>query len=177
VPVPGPPLTSPDRGRAPRDDGRVPPDRGREVPRGDDRLPPGAVVGVVLGLTLLLSVWAAFLVPVRIGSTPAPLWLVPLVAMLALAVVAGRRLGLVGALPPAVLWLTVSLLGFGRQRAEGDVVVPSSIAGLAYLYGGTLLWAAVVVRVSAASRPARPAPAGATRPARGAATPAARRRR
>jgi hypothetical protein len=134
-------------------------------------LPPVLVLALVLLFTVLLSLWAAFLVPLRVGDLPVPVWLVPLAAMLAMARAAARRLGLPGALLPALVWLALNVLVLGSTRAEGDLVVPASVSGMAYLYGGMVLWALVVVRASAATRPG-PAPPGS-----GGATPAGRSRR
>ena len=133
------------------------------APDGDERpLPAGVVVAVVLWLTLLLSVWGAFLSPFRVGSVLVPLWLVPLAVMIALAWAAARRAGLWGALAPALLWLTITYPVFGVQRPEGDLVVPATTAGYAYLFGGAVPWLVVVARASADKRAGRPARAAAT---------------
>ena len=130
-----------------------------DTPPDDEPLPAAVVLGGAVLLTALLSIWAGFLVPLRVGDLPLPVWLVPLGAMLAVAVAAGRRIGLAGALAPALVWLSSSTFQ-GAKRAEGDLVVPATLPGYAYLVGGLLLWAAVVLHASAASRPdPRPSPA------------------
>jgi hypothetical protein len=123
------------------------------------------VLGIALVLVLLLTVWSAFLVPLHAGSTPVPLWLLPFAGMLAIGTVASRRLGLAGALAPALLWLAVGVLGFGSRTGGGDLVVPPSLSGYAYLFGGTVAWAAVVLRASAAERGDAPAAMPVTSPA------------
>lgn len=123
-------------------------------------LPVPLVLAVAVLLTLLLSVWAAFLVPVRIGAVPVPVWLLPAAGMLAVGLAAGRRAGLPGALLPAITWLLSSGLAFGTKRAEGDLVVPPTLSGLLYLYGGMVLWAVVVLRTSATRTATTPAGRG-----------------
>lgn len=135
---------------APRDR-TEPADEPAATASGEEPLPAPFVLGVALVLTALLSVWAAFLVPLRLGGVPLPAWLVPLAGMLAAASWAGRRVGPAGALVPAALWLAVSWLAFGSTRAEGDLVVPGSLSGYAYLFGGLVLWVVVVARASAAT--------------------------
>jgi hypothetical protein len=103
----------------------------------------------LLVLVLVLSVWAAFLVPLRVGATPAPVWVLPLVAGVAASWLAARRTGLlVVALVPAAAWMVLSWWYFARPRSEGDLVVPASVSGYAYLLGGTLAWAVVVLSTS-----------------------------
>jgi hypothetical protein len=135
-------------------------------------LPAWAVVvgGAVLGL--LLSVWAAFLVPVRVGEVPLPVWLVPLVALYLLALRAAREVGAAGALVPLAVWFASALL-LGSPTAEQDLVVPGTASGLVYLYGGAVGWFLVAARAtsSAADRRAAPGPRGS------AASPGAARRR
>jgi hypothetical protein len=119
-----------------------------DPPPAEQPLPVRLVVAGAVVLTLLLSVWAAFLVPVRAGSVPVPVWLLPLAVMLALGAAAGRRAGMTGALLPALTWLVSSGLLLGTKRAEGDLVVPPTVSGVAYLFGGMVLWAVVVVRAA-----------------------------
>ncbi len=129
-------------------------------PPGDEAPLPGWVVlAGVLVLTLLLTVWSAFLVPLRVGRVPLPLWLLPLVLMVTLAARAARVAGYAGAVLPAMTWLAVTWLGFAARRSEGDLVVPPTLSGYAYLFGGVLLWAAVVLRASAADRAGQAPPA------------------
>lgn len=121
-----------------------------EAPSGG--LPSWAVVALALWFTALLSVWAGFLVPERVGSVPAPVWVLPLAAMLWLSHVAARRVGLWGALGPALVWLVLTWLVLGTRRPEGDLVIPATPAGYAYLFGGFLPW---LVLVGLASAPRR----------------------
>lgn len=115
-------------------------------------LPAPVLVAVVLVLTVLLSVWGAFLVPFRVHGVVVPLWLLPLAAMLTLAHVAARRVGLWGALAPGLLWLGLTWLVFGTPRPEGDLVVPATPAGYAYLFGGFVPWLVVVGLASSRGR-------------------------
>jgi len=109
-------------------------------------------------LTGALTVWAAFLVPLRVGTLPAPAWLLPLAGTLALGWAAARRAGLLGALAPAVVWFVLSWPVLGAARAEGDLVVPGTGAGYAYLFGGLVAWAALVTAASGAARRRRASP-------------------
>jgi MYXO-CTERM domain-containing protein len=120
-------------------------------------LPSGLVVAGATVLTAALTVWAAFLVPLRVGSLPAPAWLLPLAGALVLGRAAARRAGLPGALAPAVVWFLLSWPVLGAARTEGDLVVPGTGSGYAYLFGGLLAWAALVVGASGAHRRRRPA--------------------
>lgn len=136
------------------------------TPDGDERpLPAAVVVAVALLLTALLSVWAAFLVPFRVGSVVVPLWLLPLVAMVAVARLASRRVGLWGALGPALLWLALSWLVLGTTRSEGDLVVPATATGYVYLCGGFVPWLVVVALASSSPRGEAPAPSSRATPA------------
>jgi hypothetical protein len=123
-------------------------------PSPDDETPlvRGLLWAHLLVLTLLLTVWGGFLVPVHVGGFPAPVWLVPLAALLGLGVGASRELGLAGALVPALVWVALSWLVLGTMRSEGDLVVPPTVSGYAYLVGGLVAWAVVVLRASAADR-------------------------
>lgn len=136
----------------PRDD--VPQGGGTSQEQDEPEQPdvrPGVAVAVALVLTVLLTVWASFLVPLRLSGVPVPVWALPLAAMLAAAAWAGRRAGIAGTVLPAALWLVLSWLVFGSARAEGDLVVPGTTSGYAYLFGGLVLWVLVVARASAAS--------------------------
>ena len=97
------------------------------------------VVGGVLVLVaaVALAVLECFLVPLRVGTVPLPVC-VPLAMAgnVLLARLAGRLTGrpLLGVLPP-VLWLAV-VLALSAPRPEGDVVVPGTLTGLVFLFGG-----------------------------------------
>lgn len=97
-----------------------------------------ASYALVLVLTVLLAVWGAFLVPLRIGTTPVPVsWVIAIVGNGALGWVGGRLLGRRGALAPGILWLAIALT-LGSKRAEGDLVVPGSVPGLVFLLVGAV---------------------------------------
>lgn len=142
-------VTAPDR----RGDGAV------RRPGSAAGLPSWALVGLALWFTVLLSVWAAFLVPLRAGSVPVPAWIAPLGLMVWLGWTAARRVGLWGALGPALTWLTLTWLVLGSRRGEGDLVIPGTALGYAYLFGGFVPWLVVVALASAGRRrhpPAQP---------------------
>ena len=124
-----------------------------EDPTTARRMPPWLAVLVAVLATLLLTVWAAFLVPLRLGGLPVPLWVVPLVVMLGVALLAGRVAGVLATVLPAALWFLLSWIFFGVVRSEGDLVVPGTTSGYAYLYGGALGWAAVVLGSAATPGP------------------------
>jgi hypothetical protein len=99
-----------------------------------------AVCGVlVLVAAVALAVLECFLVPLRIGTVPLPVC-VPLamVGNVVLARLAGELTGrpLLGVLPP-VLWLAVVLM-LAAPRAEGDMIVPGTLTGLLFLFGGSV---------------------------------------
>ena len=123
-------------------------------------LPTTLVLVAAAVLTLLLSVWAAFLVPLRIGTAPVPVSLVLLAAVLLLGVLAGRAVGWAGALLLGLLWAGVTV-PLSVPRAEGDLVVQgyygSSLVGMLYLFGGVLGWAAVVSGAARRTTPRAPA--------------------
>lgn len=97
-----------------------------------------ASYALVLLLALLLAVWGAFLVPLRIGGVPVPIaWAVAVVGNGLLGWVGGRLLGHLGAAGPGIVWLAVALT-FGSQRAEGDLVVPGTVTGLGFLVAGAI---------------------------------------
>lgn len=133
-----------------------------QPPDAQDALPSWVVVAVTAVLTALLSVWAAFLVPLRIGTVPVPVSLLLLASMAVLGVLAGRAAGWRAALLLALVWTCVTL-PLALIRREGDLVVQgiygSTLVGTLYLFGGTVLWAAVT---SAAHRRGRFEAAGAT---------------
>ena len=106
-----------------------------------DDAPAGLVrasYALVLLLALLLAVWGAFLVPLRIGTVPVPVsWVIAVVGNGLLGWVGGRLLGRLGAAGPGIVWLVVALT-FGTQRAEGDLVVPGTTTGLVFLVSGAV---------------------------------------
>lgn len=105
---------------------------------GEPRLPRRSIYGLVLLLTLLLAVWGAFLVPLRLGGALLPVsWVLALGTTLVGGVVGGRLLGKAGAVVPVLLWLAVAVT-LGTKRSEGDLVVPGSTAGLVFLLAGAL---------------------------------------
>jgi hypothetical protein len=113
--------------------------RRRPVPRWLDaavRVTGGVLVAL---LAVEVAVWECFLVMLRVGRVPVPLSAVAAVAgnvLLARAIVTvtGRR---PAALLPPVLWL-LTVLVFAAPRAEGDLVVPGTWQGLAFLFLGAL---------------------------------------
>jgi len=117
------------------------------------------VLAVTVVLTLLLSLWAAFLVPLRIGTAPLPVSLVLLATVLVLGVLAGRSAGWPGALLLAALWAGINV-PLSIPRPEGDLVVPgfygSSLVGLLYQFGGILGWVAVVNGAARRATPSAP---------------------
>jgi hypothetical protein len=110
---------------------------------GPDRPAPLAVRagwGVLVCVAALgLALVECFLVPLRAGTVPLPVS-VPLAIAgnVVLARLAGELTGrpLLGALPP-VLWLVVVLV-LAVPRAEGDLVVPGTLTGLVFLFGGAV---------------------------------------
>lgn len=97
-----------------------------------------ASYALVLLLALLLAVWGAFLVPLRIGTVPVPVsWVIAVAGNGLLGWVGGRLLGRAGAAGPGVVWLAVAL-AFGTKRAEGDLVVPGTAVGLVFLVAGAI---------------------------------------
>ena len=97
-----------------------------------------ASYALVLLLTVLLAVWGAFLVPLRIGSVPIPVsWVIAIAGNGLLGWVGGRLLGRLGAAGPGVVWLAVALT-FGTPRAEGDLIVPGTVVGLVFLVAGAV---------------------------------------
>lgn len=127
-------------------------------------MPPDALTrtarfALVLLLTVLLAVWGAFLVPLRVLGVPVPLGLVLALATVPLGVAGGRALGSrLGAVAPGVLWLLVAITLAGR-RPEGDLVVTGGALGLLFLLLGTL-GAAVAAGIWRPDRRAAPPPPG-----------------
>jgi len=102
------------------------------------RVERGWAYALVAVLTVLLAVWGAFLVPFRVGGTIVPVSLV--VAAVGNVVVgraASRLAGSPGALVTGGLWIAVTLV-LSSRRAEGDVVVPGTPVGTAFLLAGAL---------------------------------------
>lgn len=104
-----------------------------------------ASFALVLVLTVELALWEAFLVGARPFGVALPVSAV-------LAVVGNVGTGLAGAhvlqrragaVAPGLLWLTIALV-LGSKRPEGDLIVPNTLRGLAFLLAGTLAGAAVV---------------------------------
>lgn len=97
-----------------------------------------AAYALVLWLALLLALWGAFLVPLKVGTVPVPLsLLVALAGNAALGWWGGRLYGRLGAAGPGLVWLGVAL-ALGTQRREGDLVVPGSAMGLLFLLVGAV---------------------------------------
>lgn len=121
-----------------------------EPPADQERpAPVGLSYGLVLLLALLLAVWEAFLVPLRWGTVLLPVAVLAAVAgNLLLGRAGGRLLGRVGALGPGIIWIAVALSA-GSRRAEGDLVVPGTWPGLAFLLLGSV---AAAVAYGAAPR-------------------------
>jgi hypothetical protein len=93
---------------------------------------------LVLVLALLAAVWGAFLVPLRLASVPVPAAvLLACVANLVLGLVGGRLYGRLGAALPGVLWFVVAA-ALQSRRPEGDLVVPPSLTGWAFLLLGSI---------------------------------------
>ncbi len=107
---------------------------------------------LVLLLTLLLALWGAFLVPLRVGGVPVPVGVLIALTNVPLCRVGGdlleRRAGAAG---PLLLWAAVAF-ALSTQRREGDLVITGGARGLAFLVVG-LLAASVAV---GSWRPATP---------------------
>jgi hypothetical protein len=104
----------------------------------------GASYGLVLVLAVLLALWGAFLVPLRIGGVAVPVSCVlALVGNALLGRAGGRLLGRAGAAGPCVVWLAV-VLALSFQRREGDLVVPTTLSGLLFLVVGMVTSALVL---------------------------------
>ena len=118
---------------------------------------PGQTAGayaLVLLLAVLLAVWGAFLVPLRVGGTLVPVsWAVAFGGNLVLGVAGDRLAGKAGALVPALLWLVLAFT-LGSKRAEGDLVVPGSTEGVVFLLAGAL-GSAVAYAVAVLRPPSR----------------------
>lgn len=115
----------------------------------------GAAYALVLVLSVLVALWGAFLVPLRVGGTLVPVcWLLALGSTAVLGAWGGRLLGKAGAVVPVLLWLAVAFT-LGTRRAEGDLVVPGSTTGIVFLLAGAV-GGAVAYGVQVTRLPAPP---------------------
>lgn len=113
---------------------------------------------LVLVLAVLLAVWGAFLVPLRIGGVPAPVGVALALATVPLALAGGRLTGSrLGAAGPYVLWL-LTTVALSSRRPEGDLVIVGGGSlgrlGLAFILVG-MIGGGVAVALAGAS-PRRP---------------------
>ncbi len=93
---------------------------------------------LVLVLSVLCTVWGAFLVPLRLGGVITPLSLVFALANAPLAYAGCRVLASrFGGLVPALVSLLLALR-FGSSTSHGDLVIPGSAVGYAFLGIGFL---------------------------------------
>lgn len=93
---------------------------------------------LVLLLTLLLALWGAFLVPLRVGGAAVPVGVLVALTNVPLCRAGGNLLGRrAGAAGPLVLWSAVAFV-LATQRREGDLVITGSGRGLAFLLVGLL---------------------------------------
>lgn len=114
------------------------------------------IVGGVLSVlaALLAAAFAAFLIPLRVGT-----WLIPvslvitIVANVAVMWFARHATGSkFGVIPPAIAWLIV-MVSFATARAEGDVVVPgNNWVSMAVLFVGSTALAGGAVAVTMSRR-------------------------
>jgi hypothetical protein len=112
----------------------------------------GWASALVVLLTVLLALWGAFLVPFRVGGTLVPVSiLIAVVGNVLVGRAAARLAGSSGPLLTGVLWVGLTLV-LSSRRAEGDVVVPGSSVGMAFLAAGAL--ASAVAYGAAVLRPA-----------------------
>ena len=110
-----------------------------------------AAYALVLVLVVLCTLWGAFLVPLRVGSTLVPVSLVIVVAAnTGLGLASGRLLGRPGAGTTALLWLLIAFT-LGARRPEGDRVIIGDWVGLGYLVLGAVS-AAVAVGATPSKR-------------------------
>jgi hypothetical protein len=113
---------------------------------------------LVLLLTVLLCLWAAFLVPLRVGTVRLPVsLLIAGVGNGLLGWAGGRLLGVPGVLVPGALWLGLAFL-LGRRGAGGDLVIPGDLVGTAFLALGALGFAVAFGMTSARQTAATPGP-------------------
>lgn len=105
---------------------------------------------LVLVLALLVTVWGAFLLPLRIAGHLAPVSLLVVTAgNLLLGLAAGVLGGRPGAAGPGLLWLGVALT-LGSRREEGDVIIAGGTVNSGYLLLGAL---AAVMAVALTTSP------------------------
>jgi hypothetical protein len=118
--------------------------------------------GVMVGLGAVeLAVLECFLVPLRVGRVPLPVAVLLAIAgnllLPRLGVAAtGRK---VMALAPPVLWLLVVFV-FAAPRPEGDLVVPGTVMGLLFLFGGAIAAAFGAARAAFGRHEGTSAPTG-----------------
>ena len=132
----------------------------------DPEGPPGtgfrvASYTVLLVLTVLLTLWGAFLVPFRVGGALVPLsWVVAAAGNLGVALLGGRLLGSAGAAVPGLLWLAL-VAGLLPRKTEGDLVLPGTYVALGYLVVGAvasaIAWGYASARARSAAAAASPA--------------------
>jgi hypothetical protein len=105
-----------------------------------DPLPVRIAAGLLVAvLAVGLALVEAFLVPLRIGSVPLPICVpMAMAGNILLAKLAVRQTGSIawGVVPP-VLWLVVIVV-LSLPRPEGDLIIPGSITGLVFLFGGAV---------------------------------------
>ncbi len=121
-----------------------------------------ASYAVVVVLTVLLTLWGAFLVPFRVGETLVPLcWVVAAAGNASVALLGSRLVGSVGAAVPGLLWLSLLAFVLLPRKTEGDLVVPGTYVALGYLLVGAvasaIAWRFASARARSAATPARAA--------------------
>ena len=110
---------------------------------------------LVLVLAVLASLWGAFLIPLRVLDVPVPVSVViALGANAALCTVGGRLYGRWGAGVPGLIWFAVAV-ALQTRRPEGDLVVPGTWTGLAFLVLGSM-GAAIAVGLTPSRRAPSP---------------------
>jgi hypothetical protein len=121
------------------------------------RVPVAIRYGLVLVVALELACWESFLTASRPFGRPVPVAAVlAAVGNLAVGAAGGRVLGRpLGAALPGLLWLAVALL-LGTGTAAGDVIVPESGRGVAFLLVGAAAAAAAVALAAGRPRTASP---------------------
>ena len=126
----------------------------------DGRLSTYASYGLVLVLTVLLAVWGAFLVPLRLGEQAVPVcWAVALGGNVLLGLAGGQLLGRLGAGLTGLLWVAIALT-LGSKRGEGDLVVPGTTIGLGFLLIGAVASAVAYALTSPGGQTGRSQPRG-----------------
>jgi hypothetical protein len=110
---------------------------------------------VVLLLTVLLALWGAFLVPLRVGGVPVPVsWVIAVGGNVGVAVMGARLLGHRGAAVPGLLWLALAAT-LAARRSEGDLIVAGTLVGLGFLLLGALASAVSYSMLSSRASPTR----------------------